>query len=270
MISLLQNSRATRVTSLWLAASVALLAAAPLAQAQQPPKPAQQPPAAAPKPPAGAPPAGAPPAGAPAAAPAPEGPIAVAVKPEPSQTNWLKVCGKDPGNNKEICYTTRDFIAENGEPILAVAVYDVKGDAEKIVRFLLPLGFLLAPGTRFSVDKGKQSDGKFAICFPNGCFAEAKMNTEFVNSMKSGTTLNISIQNQVAKEVVFQVPLSDFAKGFDGAPVDPAVLQKQQEELQRQMEEKAKQVRERLQTPGGAPGAPAVPGAPSVPPAPKP
>ncbi len=262
MISLLQNSRATRVTALWLAASVALLGAAPLAQAQQAPKPAQ-PPAAAPKPPAGAP------AAAPAPA-APEGPIAVAVKPEPSQANWLKVCGKDPGNNKEICYTTRDFIAENGEPILAVAVYDVKGDAEKIVRFLLPLGFLLAPGTRFSVDKGKQADGKFAICFPNGCFAEAKMNTEFVNSMKSGNTLNISIQNQVAKEVVFQVPLTDFGKGFDGAPVDPAVLQKQQEELQRQMEEKAKQVRERLQTPQGAPGAPPVPGAPAVPPAPKP
>ena len=49
------------------------------------------------------------------------------VKPEPSQTEWTKVCGKDPGNSAEICYTTRDFVSDQGQPVLAAAIYDVKG-----------------------------------------------------------------------------------------------------------------------------------------------
>ncbi|TGR59888.1 invasion associated locus B family protein, partial [Mesorhizobium sp. M2D.F.Ca.ET.223.01.1.1] len=55
------------------------------------------------------------------------GPTVVQVKPEPSQSSWTKVCGKDQGANKEICYTTRDFVSDQGQPVLAVAIYDVKG-----------------------------------------------------------------------------------------------------------------------------------------------
>ena len=73
------------------------------------------------------------------------GPQVVQVKPEPSQTSWTKVCGKDQAANKEICYTTRDFVSDQGQPVLAVAIYDVKGDPNKIVRFLMPLGLLLQP-----------------------------------------------------------------------------------------------------------------------------
>ena len=101
------------------------------------PPPAPAP--AAPRP-AAAPAAGAPPA-------APTGPTVVQVKAEPSQPEWTKVCGKDQGNGAEICYTTRDFVSDQGQPVLAVAVYDVKGaQAQKIVRFLMPLGLLLSAG----------------------------------------------------------------------------------------------------------------------------
>ena len=46
-------------------------------------------------------------------------------------------------------------------PVLAVAVYDMKNAATKqevkVVRFLLPLGLMLAPGMRFDVD-GQRED----------------------------------------------------------------------------------------------------------------
>ena len=82
------------------------------------------------------------------------------MKAEPSQPDWTKVCGKDQANNAEICYTTRDFVSDQGQPVLAVAIYDVKGpQAQRIVRFLMPLGLLLQPGIRFAVDQGQATAG---------------------------------------------------------------------------------------------------------------
>src|SRR5262249_51807642 len=147
------------------------LAAPASAQPKPAPRPAPAPAPAAPAPAAPAP-------AAPGAAPAPVSPAAgglVQLKPEPSQPDWVKVCGKDSASNTEICYTTRDFVSDQGQPVLAVAMYDVKGNPEKISRFILPLGLLLSPGIRFGVDSGQLAEGKFAICLPNGCFAEGKI-----------------------------------------------------------------------------------------------
>ena len=244
----------TRALSLVLSAAIGLAPLAAHAQAQQPrpaQRPAQQQPAQQPAAPAGQ---------------AAAGPSVVQVKPEPSQTSWTKVCGKDQAANKEICYTTRDFVSDQGQPVLAVAIYDVKGDPNRIVRFLMPLGLLLGPGIRFGVDTGSPTPGKYAICFPNGCFAEAQVNNEFINQMKKGNTLSVSVQNQGAREVSFQIPLADFAKGFDGAPIDPKVLEDQQKALQDELAKRQEELRQRL----GGGGANAAPGAAAPAPAPAP
>ena len=85
------------------------------------------------------------------------------VKSEPSQADWTKVCGKDQNSGTDICYTTRDFVSDQGQPVLAVAVYEMKNAAQKqdvrVIRYLLPLGLLLQPGIRFNVD-GQTADGR--------------------------------------------------------------------------------------------------------------
>ncbi len=49
-----------------------------------------------------------------------------------TQTKWTKVCGHDQAANRDVCYTTRDFSAQaNQAPVIAVAVYDIKGDDTK-------------------------------------------------------------------------------------------------------------------------------------------
>jgi len=214
----------------------------------------------APKP--AAPAAPAPAAPAPATPGAPAAPAAggaegglVQLKPEPSQPDWVKVCGKDPQTNVEICYTTRDFVSDQGQPVLAVAMYDVKGKPEKISRFILPLGLLLAPGIKFNVDTGNAADGKFAICLPNGCFAEGQINETFIGSMKKGTTLNVKFKNQVGNEVTFQVPLAGFGKAFDGAPLDPKVLEEQQKKLQEELQKRSDELRSKLQSGSADPAA---------------
>ncbi|MBB4016082.1 invasion protein IalB [Chelatococcus caeni] len=184
-----------------------------------------------------------------------QGPAIVQVKPEPSQTDWTKVCGQDQGANKEVCYTTRDFVSDQGQPVLAVAVYEVKGDPTRIVRFLMPLGLLLRPGVRFTVDQNQATPGQYAICFPNGCFAEAQVKDDFIGQMKKGNTLNVSVQNQMANEVTFAIPLAGFTKAYDGAPIDPKVLEEQQRKLQEELQKRSEELRKRLEQQQGAAGA---------------
>lgn len=238
--------------------SATLLVAPAFAQQKQTQPAAKKPAAAAPAQPAA-------PAAAPAGAATPAAATVVQVKPEPSQASWIKICGEDQQSKKKICYTTRDFVSDQNQPVMAVAVYDVQGDPQKIVRFLMPLGFILAPGVRFTIDNGAAQPGKFAVCFPNGCFAEVAIKDDIVATMKKGTTMAVSVQNQFGREVSFQVPLADFGKGFDGPPVDPAILAAEQKRLQEQMQKQAEEMRQKM---GGQ--APAAGGAAAPAPAPAP
>ncbi|KPQ11169.1 MAG: Invasion protein B, involved in pathogenesis [Saliniramus fredricksonii] len=187
-------------------------------------------------------------------APAPTqdgGPVTVPVVPEPSQTEWTKVCGTDPATEAEICYTTRDFVSEDGEPLMAVAVYDIEGgdpdEPNQVVRMLMPLGLLLQPGIRFAADQNRPTNGSYAICFPNGCFAEANIDGDVVDQFKAGETLNVSVQNQVGQVVTFAVPLEGFTAGFEGDPIDPQELEEQQRRLQEELQRRSDEMRERLQ-----------------------
>lgn len=215
----------------------ALLVSAGAALAQQ--KPAPRKPAA---------PAPASPAAPPAqqqAQPAQQGPIKadlVAVQPD-----WTKVCGSDPQSKKEVCYTTRDFGAQADQPLLALAVYDPKGDDTKVVRLLLPPGLMLRPGFRFSVGGGALEAGEFEICFPNGCFALAKVKASVVDGMKKAEKMTIIVKNQYNNEVTFFLPLAGFGKSFDGPPIDPKVLEEQQKKLQEELQKKAEEERKKLE-----------------------
>ncbi|MBJ6126156.1 invasion associated locus B family protein [Microvirga splendida] len=198
------------------------------------------------------------------------GPTVVQVKPEPSQPEWTKVCGKDQNTNTEICYTTRDFVSDQGQPVLALAVYDVKGQQpQKVVRFVMPLGLLLQPGLRFTVDQGQAVAGRYVMCLPNGCFAEAAVKDDFIASLKKGANLNVSVQNQMGREITFAVPAAGFGKAFDGPPIDPKVLEEQQKKLQEELQKKSEEMRQKMLN--GAAGA-AAPGAaaPAAQAAPKP
>ena len=242
--------------ALVLAAATVLAASGATAQTTKP-APAPSAPAA-PAAPAGA--------GAPAApAGAPSGPVRLDLM--PMQAPWTKICGNDQGSGKQVCYTTRDFgQAADQPPTLAIAVYQMASEERRIARFLLPVGLLLRPGFRLVIDKGEPIDGKFAICFPNGCFAEADLNNKTIADLKKAQIASVIVRNQANVEVTFNLPMKDFGAAFDGAPVDPKVLEQQNQELQKQLEQRAIQQRQKLeqQQSTGAPPA-ATPTAPATP-----
>lgn len=185
-----------------------------------------------------------------AAAPA-TGPIKLEL--QAMQSPWTKICGKDP-TGREVCYTTRDFgQAPDQPPTLAVAIYQMTGEEKRIARFLLPVALMLKPGFRLIIDKGEPIEGKFAICFPNGCFAEAELNDKTIGALKKAQMASIIVRNQGNSEVTFTLPMKEFGAAFDGPAVDPKVLEQQNQELQKQLEEKARLQREQLEKQSGQP-----------------
>ena len=98
-----------------------------------------------------------------------------------------------------MCYTTRDFgQAADQPPTLAIAVYQMANEERRIARFLLPVGLLLRPGFRLMIDKGEPIEGHFAICFPNGCFAEAELNNTTLATLKKSPTASVIVRNQAS------------------------------------------------------------------------
>jgi invasion protein IalB len=192
----------------------------------------------------------------PAAPPAPQtpptpmlaAPIQAPINLLPTQNEWTKVCGKDQAANKDICYTTRDFSAQPDQPpVLALAVYDIKDDDTRIVRFLMPVGLMLKPGFRFTVDKGGEQEGSFEICFPNGCFAESKVKGNVLAEMKKGVTLNVTVKNQVNNPITFAVPLAGFGKAFDGPAKDPKELEAERKKFEAELQKRAEEERKKLE-----------------------
>ena len=176
--------------------------------------------------------------------PAPVGPVKLDLV--GLQPQWMKQCSKDQGG-KEVCLTQREFgQVVDQPPTLIIAVYQV-GEEHRFARFVLPLGFLLNPGFRLLPEKGEPIAGRFAFCLPQGCFAEAELSGAGINALRKSATASVVVKNQANNEVTFIVPMKDFAGAYDGPPMDPKVIEQQNQELQRQLEEKARQQREQLE-----------------------
>jgi invasion protein IalB len=178
----------------------------------------------------------------------------VNLKASPAQPEWTKVCGKDQNSNADICYTTRDFLSDKDQPVLAVALYDVKGkQSQKLLRLLMPLGMLIQPGIRIAIDQGQATAGRYASCLPNGCFAEARVKNDFVTALKKDAILKVSARNQIGREVTFAVSTGGFGKAFDGPAIDPKVLEEQQRKMQEELKRRSDELRQRLMSNSGAP-----------------
>lgn len=223
-------------------AMAALLATPVLAQqAQQPARPAA--PAAKPAAPAAKPqaqPAARP--GQPAQAAAP------AEQPQLIYSQWTKFClkGQD-ANAKQVCFTGKDGRLESGVPVVAAVVIEPEGEAKKMLRVTLPLGMQVQPGTRVIIDQGQPATGPYVICFTNGCMADYEVNADIIGRLKKGQQLAVQAINGNGQPVSLTLPLTDFAKAYDGPPTDPKVFEEQQKKLQEELQKKAEEARQKLQ-----------------------
>ena len=143
---------------------------------------------------------------------------------------------------------------------LAAVLIEPEGEQKKVLRVTLPLGMQLVHGTRVIVDQGQPSTGPYVICFTNGCMADYEANADLVGKLKKGQQLAVQAINGNGQPVNLVLPLSDFAKAYDGPPTDPKVFEEQQKKLQDELQARADKARKELESKqGAAPAAPAAP-----------
>lgn len=244
--------RSTRVTAPTMSAGFGrtLLAAAALASAlalAPSMGAAQDAPAAAPKP-SVRPATPTPTPAKPAAKPAAPAPAAAVQGPalEDDPTPWVKICQKDT-DNKTVCLVAKELRSEQGQLVASVAMRDTEGEAKKTLLVAVPPAILVQPGMRVGIDKGKQEEVKYRICFPNACYADFDLSDQMAGDLKKGQMLVVTTLNFAQKPTAFPFRLAGFKTTAEGPGVDPSASQQNQEQLQQQLQKKAEEAAKKLQ-----------------------
>jgi invasion protein IalB len=245
----------TAILTVAFAVATVTLAAAqtPAAPAPAAPKPAPAKKPAAPKPPAAQ--AAPPPAEAQQAPPqgqaqGPGDQVQLIFSP------WTKFCLKgQEANAKQVCFTGKDARIESGMPVVAAVLIEPEGEPKKILRVTLPLGMQLVHGTRVIIDQNQPLTAPYVICFTNGCMADYETTPDMITKMKSGQGLVVQAINSTGQPISLVLPLTDFAKAYDGPPTDPKVFEEQQKKLQEELQRRADEARKKLEQQQGQPQA---------------
>jgi invasion protein IalB len=155
---------------------------------------------------------------------------------------WTKICGKDspPANTKVVCLIVkearvREARLEVGAFAGSAVLVESEDESKRILRVILPLGVQIQPGTRVFIDQGSPAQRPYLICFANGCMADYEADAVMVTKLARGQELVIQAIDSRGQPVTVKLPLADFAKAYEGPPIDPKVLAERQRRLQEEV-----------------------------------
>ena len=173
---------------------------------------------------------------APAAAPAPPG-----VGPAAEEPAWVKLCLKNEQTaNKQVCLVNHEGLDPNtGMVLVAAEVRSIEGEDKQdlIVRLPTTSSLVIPAGVQIKIDDGEPISLQYAVCFLTHCQVQMELMKDMIEKMRKGKRMVVAAMNMQQKAMAFPVQLTDFAKTFDGPPVDNAKY----EEARRQMMEKFRQ-----------------------------
>ena len=144
---------------------------------------------------------------------------------------WTRYCAKglteqsSDIKTKEVCFTASDGHLKSGQKLVIALLIEPVGDDTKLLRVTLPLGVALVPGARIVIDENEAMTAPYIVCLPkNGCVADYKADADLIAKLKKGQSLAIQAFDK-GKPISFTLPLTGFAKAYEGPPGDPTGLQ---------------------------------------------
>ena len=143
---------------------------------------------------------------------------------------WTRYCAKGLTEKsseigaKEVCFTASDGHLTSGEKLVIALLIEPEGGDTILLRVTLPLGVALVPGARIVIDEKEAMTAPFAVCLPkNGCMADYKADADLIEKLKKGQGLAIQAFEK-GRPISFNLPLTGFAKAYDGPASDPTGL----------------------------------------------
>jgi invasion protein IalB len=150
---------------------------------------------------------------------------------------WTRYCATGPTGQsseiraKEVCFTAADGHLASGQKLVIALLIEPEGSDTKLFRVTLPLGVALIPGARIVIDEKEGMNAPFVVCLgKNGCMADYRADADLIEKLKKGHSLAVQAFDK-SRPVSFTLPLTGFAKAYDGPPSDSTLLNELQEGL---------------------------------------
>jgi invasion protein IalB len=167
---------------------------------------------------------------------------------------WARYCAKGLTERsseiraKEVCFTAADGHLTSGQKLVIALLIEPEGGDTKLLRVTLPLGVALIPGARIVIDEKEAMTAPYVVCLPkNGCMADYKADGDLIEKLKTGQSLAIQAFDR-GRPISFTLPLTGFAKAYDGPAGDPTSLNELQEGLPNELQSHSE---DHLATPDG-------------------
>ena len=136
--------------------------------------------------------------------------------------------------NKEICLINHEGLEPNtGMVLIAAAVRKVEGEEKQQLLVRVPTAYALVipAGVQIKIDEQQPIQLQYTICFPTSCQVQIELTKELFDSMRKGKQMVVAAMNIQQKTMGFPVPLTGFAKAYDGAPVDSVKYEESRRQL---------------------------------------
>ncbi len=162
-----------------------------------------------------------------------------------ASSTWAKLCSGDQhANDKQVCLVQYGGLdPDTGIVLGTVAVRKVEGEDRQALIVVLTTDYSLAVpvGVQIKIDDGEPIALHYVLCSAGNCQAAAELTPENLDKLRRGKQMSVAALNMQQQRIGFQVPLTNFAKVYDGPPADIAKYQEAWGELlekshQRQIE----------------------------------
>jgi len=138
-------------------------------------------------------------------------------RPTPRFGDWQLRCDSIPGSANDQCSLVQTVMAQDRENVglLVVAFRTQDPASPRILRVIAPLGVLLTSGLGLRVDEANIGATDFVRCVPNGCIAEARLNDDLFERLRTGRVATFIIFQTPDVGIGIPVSLTGFAEGFE-------------------------------------------------------
>src|SRR4029450_6872848 len=111
-----------------------------------------------------------------------------------------------------------------GMVLIAAAVRKVDGEDKQQLLVRVPTAYALVipAGVQIKIDDGQPIQLQYTICFQTSCQVQLELTKEMLDNMRKGKQMVVAAMNIQQKTMGFPVPLTGFAKAYDGPPADSA------------------------------------------------
>jgi invasion protein IalB len=187
-------------------------------------------------------------AAAPAAEPAPAAPAGAT----PPPSNWLKVC-EPLTDGKRACVMRQIVMATNGQFMGSFLLRDDPGQESRLLAVAaVPVGVMLPFNVIWQIDNNKPFLTAFMLCDKASCSTQLPVNELFVNSLKKGNKLTLTVRNANNEAVVIPIDLAGFTAAYDSAEAmtfdELNKLSSGDSAIQQTLQERAEAAKEKLES----------------------